>query len=822
MGAVWARSRAELRRHFPAWLVVGLLAGIGGGIVMGAFVAADRVEQTYPDFVAAGAPMDVLVPGESPFGLVGGVDLTEVGRLPEVAETTDASASLLFAGRLPNGRVIGPGDLFPVATAGNALGSTFERFSMLEGRAARQYAVNEATASFLAAEQLHLKVGDKVRIHFFAAETFYQSAGALITQFNERLNSPRRGAADDYARFADGPNLTFKIVGIEASPAEFPPLPADISPTLHLTRAFYEKWNSQIVQSPLLYTRLENGSADLPSFERRVERLGGDQPVAFVTTRASQTARVQRAFTIQATAIRIFAIIVLAAFVVLLQQTIARQVRIESEDDSVLRSIGFSSRQILALPLVWSGLSVVPAAVLATGIAVLVSPFGVIGLAHKADPNPGYSVDRTVVTLGVLAVLALVPLLTLWPAIRRARNARRTTVTESPGRPSRTARLLAKLGAPPTTSVGVNFGLAAGRGTSAIPVHSAIIGFTLGIGLLVATLGFSSSLQHLLDTPRLYGWTWDVKSGAPALPDIGLLLNPALLADKNIQDASGGTVIQVDLNQERVDALAIERVKGSIDPAVTEGREPRRTGELLVGRKTLEAMGVGLGDSVTARIGSRTARLKVVGVGVFPPFGDVGQFGSGALMTYGQLKELVPQAKQNVYLLKFTPETRVATEYRHVRNALEPLPTRLAERPSDLQNLSSIGGLRVALVAILAALAAATLAHTLLTSVRRRRKSIAILRTLGFARRQVSAVVVVQALTLVVIALAVGTAFGVMGGRLAWTLFADNLGIEAAPVLPWSGIVVLVPAALALAVGVAAIPAWLASRTQAAAALHDQ
>ncbi len=387
-------------------------------------------------------------------------------------------------------------------------------------------------------------------------------------------------------------------------------------------------------------------------------------------------------------------------------------------------------------------------------------------MAHKADPNPGYAVDATVIGIGVVVLLILVPLLALWPALRRARNARSRAVVEPPGRPSRAARFLARLGAPPSTYVGVNFGLAAGRGSSAIPVHSAIIGFTLGIGLLVATLGFGSSLSHLLNTPSLYGWTWDVKSGAPALPDIGQLLNPALLADENIQDASGGTVIQADLDQQRVDVLAVNRVKGSIDPAVTEGREPLKKGELLVGRKTMEAMGVGIGDSVTARVGSRTARLEIVGVGVFPPFGDVGQFGSGALMTYNQVKELVPEAKQNVYLIKFTPGTSVEREYTHVRNALEPLPSRLPTRPTDLQNLDSVGGLRVALVAILGALAAATLAHTLLTSVRRRRKSIAVLRTLGFAKGQVSTVVVVQALTLVVIALALGTVLGVAGGRV--------------------------------------------------------
>jgi hypothetical protein len=35
---------------------------VGGGIAMGAFAGAQRVEHTYPDFVAAGHPMDVLVP----------------------------------------------------------------------------------------------------------------------------------------------------------------------------------------------------------------------------------------------------------------------------------------------------------------------------------------------------------------------------------------------------------------------------------------------------------------------------------------------------------------------------------------------------------------------------------------------------------------------------------------------------------------------------------------------------------------------------------------------------------------------------------------
>src|SRR4051794_17283996 len=354
MGAVWLRSRTELRNRWRAWLAVALLAGIGAGIGMAAFGAAERVEHTYPDFVTEGKPLDVLVPGASRFGLVGGVDLTDVGRLPQVAETTDASAMLLFAGRTPGGRLIGPGDVFPVAAAGSALGTTFEKWTMLEGRPARPFEALEATASFLAAEQLGLKVGDTIRFHFFSAGGFLANAGTLIGQYKERLATPGSRPGEDFEQLADGPDLRFKIVGIEASPAEFAPLPADISPVIHLTRAFYERYNDLVVQSPLLYTRLRRGAADPPAFERRGKQMAGDQPVAFVTTRATHTTRVQRAIQVQAQALRIFGTIVVAAFIVLMLQTLSRQIRVEAGDDRTLRAFGMSTGQLVALPMIWS------------------------------------------------------------------------------------------------------------------------------------------------------------------------------------------------------------------------------------------------------------------------------------------------------------------------------------------------------------------------------------------------------------------------------------------------------------------------------------
>jgi hypothetical protein len=297
---------------------------------------------------------------------------------------------------------------------------------------------------------------------------------------------------------------------------------------------------------------------------------------------------------------------------------------------------------------------------------------------------------------------------------------------------------------------------------------------------------------------------------------------PALRADDDISGAAAGTLIHQDVQDRRVDALAMTVVNGELAPEMIDGRAPRAAGELLVGAKTLSDIDADIGDTVTIRIGDSAVPVRIVGTAVFPPYGDNGQFGTGALISYGQLQELLPAAKQNVFLIQLAEGVPLEREYRHMRDALEPLPTRLAQTPTDLENLTSVGGLQVTLVAILAILGAGALAHTLITSVRRRRQSIALLRSMGFARRQVWGVVLVQALTLATVALVLGVVLGLIGARVAWTIFADQLGLTAGRAFPWSGLLVLIPGALALTVAIATFPAFLAGRTKPAAALREE
>ena len=115
------------------------------------------------------------------------------------------------------------------------------------------------------------------------------------------------------------------------------------------------------------------------------------------------------------------------------------------------------------------------------------------------------------------------------------------------------------------------------------------------------------------------------------------------------------------------------------------------------------------------------------------------------------------------------------------------------------------------------------LAHLLVTSIRGRRRDLAVIKTLGASRRQLASAVAWQATTLVTVALIVGVPLGVVGGLLVWRAFADGLGIDEAVSIPVLAFVGIVVAGVVLANLIALAPGRTAARTPAATvlALHD-
>ncbi len=143
-------------------------------------------------------------------------------------------------------------------------------------------------------------------------------------------------------------------------------------------------------------------------------------------------------------------------------------------------------------------------------------------------------------------------------------------------------------------------------------------------------------------------------------------------------------------------------------------------------------------------------------------------------------------------------------------------------RAAAIVNATQMGGQPLALALGLAAAAMLSLALTVLTSVRRRRRELALLKTLGMTRRQLRAIVAWQTTLTLVIALVVGVPLGVAAGRWAWHGFAGSLGVAPVTVVP----------VLLLAAGCAAVllagnlltsfPAAVAARTPAAGTLRTE
>ena len=142
--------------------------------------------------------------------------------------------------------------------------------------------------------------------------------------------------------------------------------------------------------------------------------------------------------------------------------------------------------------------------------------------------------------------------------------------------------------------------------------------------------------------------------------------------------------------------------------------------------------------------------------------------------------------------------------------------------PGEISNLGGVRGVTVALGAFFGVVAVVGLIHLLTISARRRRLDFAVLRSLGFRRRQVRRAVTVQAVVITVLGLVVGVPVGLVVGRVSWRLMVANVGVVDDPTQPWALLTLALPAVLVLALVVAAGPAWASARRRPAAVLRSE
>ena len=182
---------------------------------------------------------------------------------------------------------------------------------------------------------------------------------------------------------------------------------------------------------------------------------------------------------------------------------------------------GFITEVSLSLARV--GAVTVAGAAIAVAVAIAASPLMPIGPARLAEPSPGVEVNVAVLGAG-FACIALLPVLLVAPAAWRAagRSQSPLGVAEPAGR-TQASRLGSALGlaGSVTGAIGVRMAFEPGRGRTAVPVRSALVGTTVAVAAVVAALVFGTSLIALVSTPARYGQNWDQEldlgfAGVPA------------------------------------------------------------------------------------------------------------------------------------------------------------------------------------------------------------------------------------------------------------------------------------------------------------------
>ncbi len=257
-------------------------------------------------------------------------------------------------------------------------------------------------------------------------------------------------------------------------------------------------------------------------------------------------------------------------------------------------------------------------------------------------------------------------------------------------------------------------------------------------------------------------------------------------------------------------------------PPVLAGRLPRTGNEIALGGRDLRTLGKAVGDTVLARGSHGMVALRITGEVVLSPeiTNEQTPLGTGGVMTFGGAAAVsdVPMYR-NVFLVSLRKPVSPAALTR-LRQQF-PGTVLPATPPPEVRDLSGATALPLALAVVLMLLACGTIAHTLLTSVRQRRRELAILQTLGFVTRQVRATVAWQATAIAGVGLVAGLPLGLIAGRYAWLLFAGHVAIIPAPVV--SPLTLLAfPVVLAVANLIAAIPARTAARTQPAVVLRAE
>jgi putative ABC transport system permease protein len=501
-----------------------------------------------------------------------------------------------------------------------------------------------------------------------------------------------------------------------------------------------------------------------------------------------------------------------AGFVI--ANAISGRVLASRRDIGLLKAAGFTPGGVTWLFVTENLILALVAGVVGTAAGIAVSPL----LLHKSaellgTPTPsGFSVAA--IAAGVLGVAAVVALFTALPAWRAGRlkvlEAIRLGRSSVSARPSRAAAFGARLGLPPAVTLGFKDAFSA-RSRAVMTILS----LSLTMFAVVAALGTEATYHRVIGDSSLRAKPYDLLIGTGIYER-----NAATLIQHHsgeIQGMSRITSLPVSVPGRGLEMQA--RVLGGDyrkrPYAIRAGRMLAGPGETIVGRGTLDKLGLHIGDHLRVNALGVPLDLLIVGRYIEPD--------NDAVTALFDERSLPPAARAKLrpdYALTVAPVSaarKLGSELEaESKGALQATVTEddVKQERDDLRPI--IWGMDILLLAI----GLVNLLTTLLLAVRERRRDYAIFTTLGLTPRQLLATVTASGSLLAVVAIVIGVPLGavIFHQLVVATNPTDGPDLVTNPT--WWWLVLLLPATLAFTTIASLLPARQAAEIKPAEALR--
>jgi ABC-type lipoprotein release transport system permease subunit len=787
--AVGLWSRTELVRRWRALLLLGVLAGVAGGLVIATLEGADRTSTSYQRMREELRGADVVFfPSQSN---VFDADLTLLDEIPEV-ESWGGFALL------PSQFLELPPGSSPFVLVGPDWFGDIEQAKVIEGRlpdpdADDELVLNEAAAAPEDELGFDEVIGTELTLATITLEEFLANG---------------EQEPEDWTT-AQGPKFTMRIVGVVRQPmvgaVSFASDPFAATGPGFAAAHFGEL--TPYFQNAVV--RLRNGADDVPAFREGIRRVYGQDLI--IKDLADDIKRVENSTGLERTGLLLFAAAVLIASIVLVGQAFLRSAHAGADAVPTLRSMGMGPRSLvrgIALPHL---LTVAVTIVVAGTTAALLSTRFPIGLARRLDPDTGMRLRPAYVLGGALLVGFAALVATAVSAVL----AIRASLRHASGGRVRMVGAASRAGAPVPAAVGASLALEqpARAGSAQVrPALLAAVGAVLGV---IGAITLVGGIDDALANPARSGVNWDV-----GIDGADEELAESMQDDRRVADLALARRAPSQVGGKDAPVYTIESLKGRMDFSVLEGRAPEGPDETLLGPRTAKVLGLGIGDEVT--VGPTDELSRVVGIGLLMQTAH-GAFDEGARIS--------PAAFYDRYGIDATTSEPILLADVPRVDDRQPLidellaTGRFAYQPGpvpDVSNLANVRRLPYLLAGFLVVLGLGAAAHALLTVSRRRRRELAVMRAIGLTPGQTGACVAWQALVVGGIAVIVGIPLGLVVGRQAWRAVADAVPLIYVGPLDPGLLLLAVPVALVGLLLLALPPARRAARLHTAEVLRAE